>query len=215
MKSKRIILIFIVILFVVAIVVFGGMFMSSVPNDREIIFVATQFPPKDLVETPDYLMVLINRKGEYFTVLREECFKHGESVMDIKEYYSKTDYQVEGKIFNSSEMKKICNDLEKIDLDRYSIGHETILKGEKSSSFKLVATVDINSEIYSEEDKRKGIFLYSAGELNETIQIDHLIDKYAIRIVNKLLKVWPINNGEKYINREVDLTEDMEDELYR
>ena len=216
MKSKRIILTVTVILFVVVLVVCGGMFMYSNSHDKEIIFVAAQkLPPKDGVNTQEYLMVLINRKGEYFTVSREECFQHGKSFMDIKEYYSKTDYQVEGRILSSSEMKKICNDLEKIDLDSASMGFETIEKEDWSSLFHLVATVDINLESYSEYVKKQGIRLYSAGDTMKALQIEHMVDKYAIQIVNKLLEVWPINNGEKYINREVELTENMKNNLWR
>lgn len=216
MKSKRIILTVTVILFVVVLVVCGGMFMYSDAKDREIIFVAAQkLPPKKGDKTGEYLMVLINRKGEYFTVSREECFQHGKSFMDIKEYYSKTDYQVEGRILSSSEMKKICNDLEKIDLDSATTDSESIKKEEWSSYFKLVATVDINSKKFSEDEKRLGIELYNANDIDIVLQIDHLVDKYAIQIVNKLLEVWPINNGEKYFNREVELTEDMKDSLIR
>ncbi len=216
MKSKRIILIVSVIMFVDVLVVCGGMFMSSDSKDKEIIFIAHQILPyKNGDETQEKIVILINRKGEYFTVSREECFQHAKYPMDIKEYYSKTDYQVEGRILSSSEMKKICNDLEKIDLDSATTGSESIKKEEWSSFFKLVATVDINSEKFSEDEKRRGIDLYNAGDTNIVLQIDHLVDKYAIQIVNKLLEVWPINNGEKYINREVELTENMKDNLIR
>lgn len=211
MKLRR--TIFIVVLLLVCGVACGGILMSFNHRDKEIVFIAIQsVPEKEEGGMKKKIAVLINKAGQYFTIPMEEYQKHGNSFMEIKEYYSKVDYEVEGKICNPAKMEQLYYDLKKIDLDTVTKAFE-YMEREPYAHFQLVATVEMETDRMDGARKSTGLPLYIVNDVLFSLQVEHLKDKYAVQIVNNLLAHWPLKNGEAYIEREEELTEEMSGKL--
>lgn len=184
-------------LIVVILAVSGiTVYFFNPPNGNEIMFIGHQFvPPVAENEKGTYIFILINRKGQYFILNREEMLEKGKSIMEVKDYYSHNYYKTDGKILNPYDMFLCYRWLKKIDSSSER-EYEYFL----SDHYSEYPTMDCFSIIGCINDK-SDITFYNVIKQN-SFEVQSLNDPYVKKIVNKLLKNWPIKNGELYIERE-------------
>lgn len=168
MKSKRWILNSIV---VIMLVVSGvTIYFFNTPDANEIVFVGYQFvPPTAHNEKGTFIYTLINSKGQYYLLSKEEALEQGKSIQEIIDYYSSNKSKANGIIMTTFDMYLCREWMEKVDTG-------VVL------DFKFIDSMQ----------EREGVNLYYVTEVG-VMQVNLLDDLNAKKITNKLLRNWPID----------------------
>lgn len=175
------------------------------PNGNEIVVCTLQ----KIHESGEdkFIYVLINKKGQYFLVSEEEMKSVVKSVMEAKEYYSHSKNKPQGRIVNPFDMYILIRNVEKINPKSKRNQYEEFILGEDGGKFwgHFVFSVCENYDEMDEIQKKSGVVIYDISVLHDIGYVSYLNDEYAIKVLNKILKKWPIDGDESYVKRTQDL----------